>query len=152
MAVSWLTVEEARLSDATSPRAAAVATTLKLVSCSGIRHICHGDRETDGENTGEGEMDGLRWWSHDCGIELFGVLRRGIWGSPLLQICGFDHLSRLILFYFIYFSNVHTAILLLHKNLHPFLSTVQSIRSRYKWKAPHAAELSRSSQTAQKFV
>lgn len=65
MAVSWLTVEEARPSDATSPRAAAVATALTLVSCSGIRHICHGDRETDGENIGKGEMDGLRDWGDE---------------------------------------------------------------------------------------
>lgn len=48
MAVSWLTVEQARLPDATSPRAAAVATALTLVSCSGIRQIYHGNRETEG--------------------------------------------------------------------------------------------------------
>lgn len=148
MAVSWLTVEEARPYDATSPRAAAVATALKLVSCSGIRHICHGDRETEGgkhRRGRDGWTEGLRWWSHDCGIEQFGSFEKrylrlaftsNLWFWPSLVI----------------FFNVHTAILLLHKNLHPFLSTVQSIRSSYKWKTPHAAELSRSSQTAQKLV
>lgn len=34
-----------------SPEAAAVATTLTLVSCSGIKQIYHGNRETEQENT-----------------------------------------------------------------------------------------------------
>lgn len=150
MAVSWLTVEEARLSDATSPRAAAVATALKLVSCSGIRHICHGDRETDGGKHRRGRdewTEVMKSWLWDRALwefweEVFEA--RLYFKSVVLTIFG-D-------FYFFIYLNVHTAILLLHKNLHPFLSTVQSIRSRYKWKAPHAAELSRSSQTAQKLV
>lgn len=151
MAVSWLTVEEARLSDATSPRAAAVATALKLVSCSGIRHICHGDRETDGGKHRRGRdewTEVMKSWLWDR--ELFGSFEK-----RYLRLAFTSNLwfwPSLVIFYFFIFLNVHTAILLLHKNLHPFLSTVQSIRSRYKWKAPHAAELSRSSQTAQKLV
>lgn len=145
MAVSWLTVEEARPSDATSPRAAAVATALKLVSCSGIRHICHGDRETEGGKHRRGR-DG---WTE--------VMKSWLWDRAVSESWEEVFEARLyfksvVLTIFGDFFNVHTAILLLHKNLHPFLSTVQSIRSSYKWKTPHAAELSRSSQTAQKLV
>lgn len=63
MVITLLTVEDVRPHDAMSPQTATVATALTLVSCSGIRQICHGNRETEQE-----KHSGERW--ADGGMEM----------------------------------------------------------------------------------
>lgn len=84
-AVGWLAVEETRPHDSISPQAATAATALTLVSCSGIRQIYHGNRETEQEKY---NWERRRWWSHVCGIQYSNKV--GILGFLLLKISFFS--------------------------------------------------------------
>ena len=86
-----MTVEETRPHDSISPQAATAATALTLVSCSGIRQIYHGNRETEQEKY---KWERGRWWSHVCGIQYSNKV--GILGFLLLKTSYFSlHFSLL---------------------------------------------------------
>lgn len=73
-----------------SPQAAAVATALALVSCSGIRQNYHGNRETEQENTTE--RDGWMEGSDEVmfvGYSTWRLLKGSILGFLFLEIPGF---------------------------------------------------------------